>query len=91
VFVRNASADTPFGVYSAAAILNDPAFKGDAPIFARESSPDAMRTVRGAFSDREVWTIIVPRDPRDNARVVDMPASAPEACRAAAAGRRDGE
>jgi hypothetical protein len=92
VFVSKATADTPFGVYSAAAIFNDPGFRdGDAPIFARETSPDTMQAVRAAFADRPVWTIDVPRDPRESARVLDMPASAPDACRAAGTVRRDGD
>lgn len=84
VFVHNAAANTPFGVYSAAAILNDPGFRGDAPIFARETSAEVTQAARAAFPARPVWLIDVPRDPRDTARVLDMPASAPDACRAAA-------
>jgi 4-amino-4-deoxy-L-arabinose transferase-like glycosyltransferase len=85
VFVRGTAPNTPFGIYSAAAILNDPGFRSDAPIFARDTSPDGMQAVRTAFPDRPVWTIDVPQDPRGIARVVEMPASAPDGCRDAAA------
>jgi hypothetical protein len=87
VLVRDATGDAPFGVYSAAAILNRAGFAGDEPIFARDIAPEVTDALRVAFPTRPVWTIAVSREPLDPARIVTPPAGqAAAACQGADAG-----
>jgi hypothetical protein len=74
VLVRDATGDAPFGVYAAAAVLNQPDLTGPAPIFARAVSADVTRTLETAFPGRPVWEIAVPRTPLESARIVAGPA-----------------
>jgi hypothetical protein len=89
VLVHDASDDSPFWAYGAAAILNEPGFPSGAPVFARDVSHAVTHALQVAFPGRPVWTIAVAREPFGRAQLVENPASAGAGCRSQEAHLKD--